>query len=70
MPPYKIDLLLQSTIDTLVMVGVSALFVFFFGLIFALILVTTDRQGIFAAPKVNALLGFVINTTRSIPFLI
>lgn len=70
MPSYKIDLLLQSTIDTLVMVGVSAIFVFTVGLLLAIILVTTDRHGIFSAPKVNALLGFVINTTRSIPFLI
>ena len=65
-----IDLLLTGTIDTLVMVGVSAFIAFLFGLPIALILVSTADFGIYPSKKINQSLGWVINITRSVPFLI
>ncbi|RPE31747.1 D-methionine transport system permease protein [Acinetobacter sp. BIGb0102] len=65
-----IDLLLTGTIDTLVMVGVSAFIAFFIGLPIALILVSTADFGIYPSKKINQSLGWVINITRSVPFLI
>ena len=65
-----IDLLLTGTIDTLVMVGVSAFIAFLVGLPIALILVSTADFGIYPSKKINQSLGWVINITRSVPFLI
>ncbi|QOW46393.1 MULTISPECIES: methionine ABC transporter permease [Acinetobacter] len=65
-----IDLLLTGTIDTLIMVGVSALVAFLIGLPLAVILVNTSEQGIYPSKKINHALGTVINITRSVPFLI
>lgn len=65
-----IDLLLTGTIDTLVMVGVSAIFAFSIGLPIALILVSTADFGIYPSKKINQSLSWVINITRSVPFLI
>lgn len=65
-----IDLLLTGTIDTLVMVGVSAIFAFLIGLPIALILVSTADFGIYPSKKINQPLGWIINITRSVPFLI
>ncbi|KXZ71317.1 methionine ABC transporter permease [Acinetobacter venetianus] len=65
-----IDLLLTGTTDTLIMVGVSAILAFLIGLPIALILVSTADFGIYPSKKINQSLGWVINITRSIPFLI
>lgn len=65
-----IDLLLTGTIDTLVMVGVSAFIAFLIGLPIALILVSTADFGIYPSKKINQSLGWIINITRSVPFLI
>ncbi|OEY95360.1 ABC transporter permease [Acinetobacter proteolyticus] len=65
-----IDLLLAGTTDTLIMVGVSAILAFLIGLPIALILVSTADFGIYPSKKINQSLGWVINITRSVPFLI
>lgn len=65
-----IDLLLTGTTDTLIMVGVSAIQAFLIGLPIALILVSTADFGIYPSKKINQSLGWVINITRSVPFLI
>lgn len=65
-----IDLLLTGTIDTLLMVGVSAILVLVFGLALAILLVTTSNGGICPSPQIHQPLGWLINITRSIPFLI
>lgn len=65
-----IDLLLTGTIDTLVMVGVSAFIAFLIGLPIALILVSTADFGIYPSKKINQSLGWIINISRSVPFLI
>ncbi|WP_314339576.1 methionine ABC transporter permease [Acinetobacter guillouiae] len=70
MQDQLIDLLLTGTIDTLLMVGVSAFVAFLIGLPLAVILVNTSEQGIYPSKKINQALGTVINITRSVPFLI
>lgn len=70
MQDQLIDLLLRGTIDTLLMVGVSAIVAFLIGLPLAVILVNTSEQGIYPSKKINHALGTVINITRSVPFLI
>ncbi|WP_336040786.1 methionine ABC transporter permease [Acinetobacter dispersus] len=65
-----IDLLLTGTTDTLIMVGVSAILAFLIGLPIALVLVSTADFGIYPSKKINQSLGWVINITRSVPFLI
>ncbi len=65
-----IDLLLTGTTDTLIMVCVSAILAFLIGLPIALILVSTADFGIYPSKKINQSLGWIINITRSVPFLI
>jgi len=64
------DLLLRGLWETLVMTGVSGALSFVIGLPLALILVTTDRGGIFQNLAVNRSLGLVVNALRSVPFII
>ncbi|GAA5181470.1 ABC transporter permease [Acinetobacter kookii] len=65
-----IDLLLTGTIDTLLMIGVSAIVAFLIGLPIAIILVSTSEHGIYPSKPINQALGWVVNITRSVPFLI
>ena len=65
-----IDSLLTGTLDTLIMVGVSALLAFLIGLPLAVILVSTSENGIYPSQTINQPIGWIINITRSIPFLI
>ena len=65
-----IDLLITGTIDTLLMVGVSAFFALLIGLPMAIVLVNTSEHGIYPSKPINQALGWVVNITRSIPFLI
>ncbi|KAB0654998.1 ABC transporter permease [Acinetobacter bohemicus] len=65
-----IDLLITGTIDTLLMVGVSAFFALLIGLPMAVILVNTSEHGIYPSKSINQSLGWMINMTRSVPFLI
>ncbi|OTG77553.1 ABC transporter permease [Acinetobacter terrae] len=65
-----IDLLITGTIDTLLMVGVSAFFALLIGLPMAVILVNTSEHGIYPSKNINQSLGWIVNITRSIPFLI
>lgn len=64
------ELLVNGLIDTLIMVGVSAVLAFLFGLPIALILVTSSRQGIAPSWLTNISLGGAVNIVRAIPFLI
>ncbi|TCB80621.1 methionine ABC transporter permease [Acinetobacter sp. ANC 4173] len=65
-----IELLLTGTVDTLLMVGVSAILAFLIGLPMAVILVNTSEHGIYPSKPINQALGWVVNITRSVPFLI
>lgn len=65
-----IDLLITGTIDTLLMVAISAFFALLIGLPMAIVLVNTADNGIYPSKTINQALGWVVNITRSIPFLI
>ncbi len=65
-----LDMLIQSLWETLEMVGISALIAAALGLPLALVLVATDRGGIWPHPPVNQVLGAIVNAIRSVPFII
>lgn len=65
-----LDRLLEGLLDTLLMVGVSSLIALLIGVPMAVLLVTSDKGGIFEAPVLNRTLGSIVNLFRSIPFLI
>lgn len=65
-----LDRLLEGLLDTLLMVGVSSLIALVVGVPMAVLLVTSDKGGIFEAPLLNRALGATVNLFRSIPFLI
>ncbi|MFG0415098.1 methionine ABC transporter permease [Pseudomonas sp. zjy_8] len=64
------DRLLEGLLDTLLMVGVSSLIALLVGVPMAVLLVTSDKGGIFEARLLNRVLGAFVNLFRSIPFLI
>lgn len=65
-----LELLLTGLIDTLIMVGVSAILAFLLGLPIALVLVNSSDQGIAPSFLTNVSLGWSVNIVRAIPFLI
>src|SRR5438477_8757360 len=70
MSPEIVRLIAASTLDTLYMVGISALLGTFLGLPLGVFLATSGREELFAAPWLNRVLGLVVNATRSTPFII
>lgn len=69
MPKLLTDLLV-NTGETLYMTGLAALFVLACGLPLGVLLVVTDRGGIWERPLLNRVLGVVVNVGRSVPFII
>lgn len=65
-----LDRLWQGLLDTLLMVGMSSLLALLAGIPLAVFLVTSSKGGIFEAPRLNQVLGAIVNLFRSIPFLI
>nr|WP_209468222.1 methionine ABC transporter permease [Symbiobacterium terraclitae] len=63
-------MILTATIETLYMTGVAAAFTLLFGLPLGVLLVITDRGGIWEAPLLNRTLGVLVNIGRSTPFVI
>lgn len=63
-------LLLTSTLETLYMVGVSAVFAAAGGLALGILLVVTAPGGVLAAPAIHKTLAALANVGRSIPFII
>ena len=70
MSPELINLIIQATGESLFMVGVAALVATSFGLPLGVFLATSGKGELYAAPKVNAVLGIIVNATRSTPFII
>lgn len=64
------ELLAQGTIDTLVMVFVSTAIAYVFGVVLGVILHLTAPDGLRPHPVVNAVLGWIVNIGRSLPFII
>ncbi len=65
-----IDLLWEGLRQTLYMVFWSSIFALAIGLALGVTLVVTDKGGILQAPKLNKVLSFIINSVRSLPFII
>ncbi|EOW6736613.1 methionine ABC transporter permease [Cronobacter dublinensis] len=63
-------LLAQGTLETLYMVGLAALFTVLIGLPVGVVLFVTRRDGVLPQPRLNSLLGGVINVGRSLPFIV
>lgn len=63
-------LLLDGTLDTLYMVGLAALFTVIIGLPLGVLLFLTRRDGVLPAPKLNQVVGSVVNVGRSLPFIV
>ena len=52
------------------MVGISTILATLIGFILAIILVVTDEGGLQPNKIINSILGFIVNTLRSFPFII
>lgn len=65
-----VELLIQSTLETILMVMVSTFFGVLFGISLAVLLFATDRFGLFENIFVNRFVGFLVNAIRSIPYII
>jgi D-methionine transport system permease protein len=70
MSPELLGLIAWSTLDTLAMVGVATILATLIGLQLGVYLATSGEGELFAAPRVNWLLGLIVNATRSTPFII
>jgi D-methionine transport system permease protein len=70
MSAVMLELLAQSTLETLIMTAASGLIPLLLGLPLGLAVVMTDADGIWRHRLVNRALGAVINSVRSIPFII
>jgi len=70
MSPEMFQLIASSTLDTLIMVGLSGLLGTLFGLPLGIFLATSRANELFAAPAANRILGLIVNATRSTPFII
>ena len=63
-------LVLDGLWDTLYMTIPSTILSYLIGMPLGLLLVVTAKSGIRPLPKLNAVLGVIINFLRSIPFII
>ncbi|MEJ4044241.1 methionine ABC transporter permease [Erwinia sp. SLM-02] len=64
------QLVLQATLETLYMVGFSGLFTLAIGLPLGVLLFISRRDGILPLPRINTVVGAVVNVGRSLPFLV
>ena len=65
-----VELILAGLWETLYMTLISAGLSYVIGLPLGMILAATDRNGVCPLPVLNAVLGFIVNVLRSIPFLL
>ncbi|MBK4725322.1 methionine ABC transporter permease [Pantoea agglomerans] len=70
MSPVMIDLLINAVWETVLMTAVSGLFSLIAGLPLGLILVMTSPGGIAQHRGINRSLGLIVNSFRSLPFII
>lgn len=64
------DILIEAFFQTLYMTAVATIFATIIGFIIAITLVITDSNGLRPNKKLNDVLGGIINTIRSFPFII
>ncbi len=70
MLPQMIERLWGALLDTMLMVSVSAGIAVLAGIPLAVFLVTSGPGGIFAAPRLNRIVGAVVNGFRAVPFIV
>jgi D-methionine transport system permease protein len=70
MSPEIVQLIAWSTLDTLIMVGLSGMLGTLFGLPLGVFLATSRANELFPSPAANRILGLIVNATRSTPFII
>ncbi|MFD1704344.1 methionine ABC transporter permease [Methylopila henanensis] len=70
MSPQMIDRLWRALLDTVQMVGVSALIAAALGVPLAVLLVLSQPGGLVAAPRLHRVLGAVVNGFRATPFIV
>ncbi|WP_038904803.1 MULTISPECIES: methionine ABC transporter permease [Dickeya] len=63
-------IMLNATLETLYMVGLAALFTVLVGLPTGVLLFISRQSSVLPLPRVNAVLGSVINVGRSLPFVV
>jgi len=66
----NLGLISQATWQTLEMVFISCFFALFFGLPLGVLLFITRHHQLFEKPALHRSLGLIVNTLRSIPFII
>lgn len=66
----KLPELLKSTLETLAMTGISAVFIFVFGMALGILLVITKPGGLSENKVVYQISDKIVNLIRSIPFII
>ena len=67
MPTNFLPMFWDAFLESLIMVGTAGLFAFAAGIPLAVVLVTTSIGGIYEMPRLNRVLGSVINGFRSTP---
>lgn len=65
-----IDLLLPPFLETIYMVFASTLASLLIGFPLGILLVISEKNGIWQKPKLNYILGTIVNVSRSFPFII
>lgn len=64
------DLLLEGTLDTIVMTSIATLLAYAIGLPAGVLLIVSSKKGIKANATIHAIIGGIVNIVRSIPFII
>lgn len=64
------SMILAGIKETLLMVALSSLISYAIGIPLGILLVVSDKNGIRPMPKLNSVVGFIINILRSVPFMI
>lgn len=65
-----LNLIIPSLLDTLYMVSLSTIFSLLLGFPLGILLIITEKNGLWEKPVLNQILNGIINILRSIPFII
>lgn len=66
----NLQMFLQGTLETLYMTSLSTIFAYVFGLPLGVLVIITRKDNLKPMPRLNAILEWIVNIGRSIPFLI
>ena len=70
LPELLLERLAQALLETLQMVGVSALIALLAGIPLAVLLVLSAPAGVLAAPRFHRIAGAIVNAFRATPFIV